>query len=249
MDDSKFFTSFHFRELRFDRYHHTDNSLGVDRHFFGYLKQGTCLLVSGKERITVSEGELFYLPKGLKYHSYWSSESTVVFDSFGFKYLPVKQRYKMQKIRLTETAAVLLSQLSQNKSTGAESVGLLYLLFHEVSKQMQPDALHYMDKTVQTAMEYMVQRPAYTMTDIARLMEISESKLYYDFKHALGKTPNTVKQEISCEKAVELLSTTDLSVEEISFRSGFCSSSYFRKVLFSFTGKTPRQIRNEAKNI
>ena len=56
-----------------------------------------------------------------------------------------------------------------------------------------------------------------------------------------------MKQEILCEKAVQLLTTTDLSVEEISNRLLFSSSSYFRKIFKKYTGKTPRQIRKDSQ--
>lgn len=71
----------------------------------------------------------------------------------------------------------------------------------------------------------------YTMKDVSAYCEISESGLYPIFQRVFQKTPLEIKQEILCEKAVQLLTTTDLSVEEISNRLLFSSSSYFRKVL------------------
>ena len=55
------------------------------------------------------------------------------------------------------------------------------------------------------------------------------------------------KQEIFCERAAELLITTDLSVEEISAMLSFSSSSYFRKIFKKHTGQTPLQIRKNTK--
>ena len=59
-------------------------------------------------------------------------------------------------------------------------------------------------------------------------------------------TPHALRQKILVEKAVELLTTTDIPIEEVSDRLGFSSSSYFRKILFAQTGKTPSAIRKEA---
>ena len=46
--------------------------------------------------------------------------------------------------------------------------------------------------------------------------------------------------------AVNLLSTTNRPVQQISDAAGFSSTSYFRKLLRKYTGKTPLQIRKES---
>ena len=46
--------------------------------------------------------------------------------------------------------------------------------------------------------------------------------------------------------AVELLTTTDKTVEEISSLLRFSSAAYFRKVLRKHTGLTPKQIRKKS---
>jgi AraC-like DNA-binding protein len=75
---------------------------------------------------------------------------------------------------------------------------------------------------------------------------ISESGLYALFKKQLGKTPNDIRAEALCQKAIGLLTTTNKSVQEISDMVGFSSTSYFRKVLRKYTGKTPLGIRKDA---
>lgn len=83
------------------------------------------------------------------------------------------------------------------------------------------------------------------MEQVASYCGVSQTALYNAFRQQLGITPNGMRQGILCEAARELLVTTGLSVEEISSRLGFSSSSYFRKVLFQHTGKTPLAIRKE----
>ena len=72
--------------------------------------------------------------------------------------------------------------------------------------------------------------------------------VYGVFKKACNTTPIEKKQEIFCERAAELLITTDLSVEQISEMLNFSSSSYFRKIFKKHTGKTPLQIRKNTKH-
>ena len=75
------------------------------------------------------------------------------------------------------------------------------------------------------------------------MCSLSEPHLYYLFKKAGEVTPNEYRQKSLCDRAVELLITTDNSVEAISDMLGFSSSSYFRKILKKHTGKSPREIR------
>jgi len=82
---------------------------------------------------------------------------------------------------------------------------------------------------------------------LARLCNVSESGIYLLFKRELNKTPNQVRLEILCQRAVSLLTTTNKSVQEISDTLGFSSTSYFRKILKANSGKTPLQIRKESE--
>ena len=78
---------------------------------------------------------------------------------------------------------------------------------------------------------------------LARHCHMSESGLYAAFREIKGCTPIEMWHRVQSERAVELLLSTDLSIEEICAKLGFCSASYFRKVLRVTTGKTPREIR------
>lgn len=249
MTSSEYCNSFLFTSGFYNNGHHTDNSHGITCHYFGYMKKGECLLVSDDEKINVSEGDLFYLPKGLEYHSYWKSDDAVLFDSFAFNLIPTTQKYKFKKLYPDSKARAILEELSCNKEISPYSVGLLYSLFSMMMPQMEPMVLSVSEQMVNNAIKEIEKNPFYKMSDIAKALNISESSLYSSFKSYLNKTPNTVRQEICCKRAIDLLQTSDFSVEEISARSGFSSSSYFRKVLFSVTKRTPLQIRNEGKKI
>ena len=93
------------------------------------------------------------------------------------------------------------------------------------------------------------QNPHLSITEYATLCGISESLLYGCIKKAVHKTPNRLRQEVICENAIELLTTTNLTVEEICDQIHLSSASYFRKLLSSIHQKTPSQIRKEANMI
>ena len=72
---------------------------------------------------------------------------------------------------------------------------------------------------------------------------ILAGKNAYDIEIACLQEMKDYFDEVQFSKAVELLITTDMQVEEISSLLNFSSTSYFRKVLYKHTGKTPREIR------
>ncbi len=83
----------------------------------------------------------------------------------------------------------------------------------------------------------------------AKLCGVSESSLYHCIKKQTGKTPNRIRQEVLCEKAVGLLVTTNYTVEEICDTLGFSSAAYFRKIFHEIYHKSPIQVRKDMGSI
>lgn len=248
MNDTLFLKNFKFNEYRYRDNKHTDNSTGVDLHFIGYMKAGKAVILSGAQRLELYKGDMFYIPKGCRYHSYWTGENEILFDSIGFIYFPSKSSngYALQKINYDSELYDMFKPLSDSKELSASSVGRLYTLLGRLEGILAEAPTDTQTAAIENLLLLVRQDPSRSMAEYASDCGISESTLYLYVKHALGKTPNRIRQEALCEKAVRLLTTTNLTVEEICDSVGFSSASYFRKVLFSVTGKTPSMLRKEA---
>lgn len=254
MTDTEFFKGFRFNLFQFKQLHFTDqmNEEGCPCHFFARLVQGTAKISTGTHTLHLQAGDLFYIPKGLRYRSYWyPAEGTVAFYSFGFPLFPtaIDAPYALQKILGSPAALALFGQLEQSLTVEAASIGCLYRFLGEVSPAMAVQSTARTAALIGRALEYMRQTDSYRIADIAAYCGISEPGLYLKFRTHLHKTPVQVRHEILAEKAAELLRTTDLTVEEISSRLQCSSASYFRKIFYSQTGKTPTQYRKEAQHI
>lgn len=252
MNNTQFLNDFHFRRYQRHKYYFTDHykTNGSPGHFVARMIHGSAKLKSRNKTIMVSEGDIFYIPKGLKYQSFWygDEEDQIVFDSFRFQNFPVPDNYgyTLQKISCSSEAKQLLLSLSGEMAENCTTVGKLYVFLGEVLDSMEQETKRH-NAIAEIALDYMHTNIGFHIADVAEYCGVSESSLYGIFKKAYGETPVEMKQRILCEKASELLITTNLSVEEISSKLNFSSSSYFRKVFKKCTDKTPLEVRKNVK--
>lgn len=239
--------SYIFRELRFEKDHHTDSRTGAACHYLAYMKKGRCRIVSDSRTVEIREGELFYIPHGCRYQSYWYGEEAVVFDSYGFLVFPnpENRRYMLQVIPHTQANLQLLALLSENKALSCKTLGLFYALLAQLLPNMEYEALNKRETVLAQAERYLSHHPDSSNEAVAKACCVSLSGLYAAFQ-AEGTTPNALRQKLRAVRAAELLTTTDLPVESISASLGFSSASYFRKVMKRHFGVCPRQIRKSA---
>lgn len=75
----------------------------------------------------------------------------------------------------------------------------------------------------------------------------SKSTLLTSFKKEYGRTVIDYLSELRVEEAKKLLSSTSLSINEISDATGFYDQSYFSKVFSKEVGLTPSDFRKEMR--
>ncbi len=251
MNDAIFFKQFRFNEFYFNETKHRDNSRGVDMHYLGLMKHGRGRILSEDKTLDIDAGEMFYIPKGCRYRSYWIADDYVTFDSIGFLYFPTDKPngYTLQKIGITDRIREAFAPLSECKDLNAASIGALYGLLGVLESELSSSAPTRDIYVYEKLLRHMKEDPHKTIPHYARLCGISEALLYYHIKKATGKTPNRIRQEILCEKAVSLLTTTNYTVEEICDALKFSSAAYFRKVFHDIYHKAPTQVRKDGSLI
>lgn len=251
MKQAIFSNVYHFFEITRDTYHYSDNRSGSPEHYLAHMLRGSCRIVSDKESITVSEGDVFYIPRGLSYQSYWYGDPEIRFLSFGFSWFPETEHtiFRLQVIPCDETIKQRLCALPAGAEPTSAALAAFFTVLSQVIPLLKTEPLDRNSRLYHAARNYLSVCPNADAGQLARQLGISESLLYSAFKVAVQKTPNTVRREILCEKAVFLLSTTDRSVQEISDALGFSSASYFRKILKAHTHMTPRDIRRTAGSV
>mgnify|MGYP006159732169 FL=1 len=83
-----------------------------------------------------------------------------------------------------------------------------------------------------------------TLETLAEKFDINIRSLNRRFKQATGKSPMQYLQQIRIENARELLKTSNLSIAEVAFSSGYPDSSYFSSLFRKAISLSPREYRN-----
>ncbi|WP_167611621.1 helix-turn-helix domain-containing protein [Maribellus sediminis] len=81
------------------------------------------------------------------------------------------------------------------------------------------------------------------VTELAQIMGMSRSRLYFRVKSGTQKTVSQFIREIRLNKALELLRQSSLTVSEISYQVGFGSPAYFNKCFHEYFGYTPGEVK------
>ena len=243
-DDYRFF------KVHFSDFHHTDNSGGCDLHFLALMVKGRARIETTDGAVlNIQQGQAFYFPKGLRYHSYWYGEPEIEFLSFGFATLPAgdRKRYILQTISDTAGLQELLMKIpTKGKDVDSHTLSFFYHALAKAAPHLVCEPAKTGHALADAAAVCMRKNPYISMPEVASQCGVSQPHLYATFREVTGLTPNDYRQSVLCQKAIDLLTTTDKTVEEISDILHFSSAAYFRKVLRKHTGMTPKQLRQKA---
>lgn len=82
-----------------------------------------------------------------------------------------------------------------------------------------------------------------SIINISKSINVSKSVLYKRFHKCFGTTISEYINSRRIEKSIDLLQSSDLSIEEISQRVGFSSASYYSKIFKKIKGTAPLKYR------
>ncbi len=85
------------------------------------------------------------------------------------------------------------------------------------------------------------------VADILQQVPISRSSLERGIRKLLGRSPNAEINRVRIRKIRELLSQTDLSLEEIAHRTGFATSQYLSELFRKLENRTPGEYRKSSR--
>lgn len=237
---------FVFRRFSMHNYYHNDASRGMMQHHLARMIKGQSEFRGENFDLFFEPGDIFYIPFGCRYQSFWHGDN-IVWDSFAFTYFPNphNRTYPIQKIDAPDDIISKIDTLSGLTEHDCRAVGLLYTIMADLFPYMTANTPTPQERIVEKAEAMMREYSHLTAKKIARECSVSESALYLSFKEVRKSTPNRIYQNIRIDKAKLMLTTTDLTIEQISEKCHFSSDVYFYNVFKNATGLTPREYRRK----
>lgn len=136
-----------------------------------------------------------------------------------------------------------------------ECIELVCKLWRKLSERMshlsQNQTLSIQNKITENRIKHLLSyiHKHYSETisseELAKAAGISRTECFHLFKTFLRKTPTGYLTEYRLTKAVNLLTTTDKTITEISLSCGFNNPSYFCKIFKKRFGVTPVIFKNK----
>jgi AraC-like DNA-binding protein len=243
------------QRLDFNNTHHFDSRIRKIHNSIGYIEKGSVEFTMLSETITAKEGDLIFVPEGLRYVSHWTGNPEI--KCYNVHFLMPKRTMSMwrsMKLQRIENAPVdqihgLILRMYECAQKGdvehLEGFSLFYQMLSLVLPYMETNPMQNLPETLQTAIAF-IEANYTTVTsvrEIATACFVSESRLYHLFKEHLNTSPISYLNYIRIYAAMELLANPDLSIQQIADQLNFHSEYYFRKTFQKVTGELPSKLR------
>lgn len=142
--------------------------------------------------------------------------------------------------------AIRLSRHYQPSENSTELLSLISELLYFYEKEAINRLSHV--APLQTLMEEHFCQPEFSISVIAEIYHVSISRMSVLFKKEIGLGFADCLWQMRLKKAIELLTATDLPIDEISATVGYLNPNSFRRKFKQETGFSPSQFRDMRSN-
>ncbi|WP_299012066.1 AraC family transcriptional regulator [uncultured Polaribacter sp.] len=244
-------------------HHFRSRKKGSKQYIFIYCTKGKGEIILENKSTIINPNHFFIIPKN-KSHTYkaddadpWSIYWVHFNGSFADK---IYDRYKKTNKDnyknipfskgITDQFNKIFNYFNNNYILkDIEYANLLSLdfvssfVYHDFQSKANP---HQSDNLVESVKNYLLNNLEKTLTlnELAEKFNYSKSYLHTKFKVKTGYSVLAFFTLKKIQKSCELLSYTDLSIKEISYKVGFEDPLYFSRTFKKFMGKSPRNYKN-----
>ncbi len=128
-----------------------------------------------------------------------------------------------------------------DKIQSVSNIAIMLAKYILLKNMIRPDLSESMQKAVDYISENL--EKDLSVKNISKSINVSKSVLYKNFHTHFGCTVSEYIHTKRIEKSLELITKTDLSIEEISQKVGFSSASYFSKIFKKQIGMAPLKYK------
>lgn len=203
-------------------------------------KAGECVAINGNELHEGISGKCsflcLYLPPFLFEEQYYTFKHLIndklVNDTVHTIYEKYKDKKHTNILAVKGFAYLLISHLIDNHTDATYTEGR-YKKHLQTAERMN-DAIRYIE---QNCFENV------STKHLSKISHLSEGYFCNMFKSVTGHTAKEYMLIKRIDKAVDLLSSTEMTVLEIAMQCGFSDANYFSRIFKKYKGRTPSSYR------
>ena len=239
-----------------EKYNYSGNTLGSLWSALYYQVEGEMLLKSPTMEINLSPNDFYYIPAGTLYDHITIGDAPVKFYIIAFSFRETESDYFDSHFGITNLNILnsknvlklfdkMYNLASKNDIDKFIVMSDFYQLFSKILPYLQEAETHSLHPAVLKAIKYINEHllENFSIKQLADHCFISESRLYHLFNEQLHTTPINYKNHMKIKASFILLTTTNLSVNDIAEKMNFASSTHYRYAFKKTTNSTPTRYR------
>ena len=214
-----------------------------------YIDKGYGCFLIDNNLVKMESGNIILLRPGEKNHYKFYADSHtdyywIHFAGFGVSELLTKLKLTKSVFEVGPFCEYINSIESMSKAVASEDFtteaflsSCIYMLLTQISKRINVPKTPINKVLVRMQNENL---NTLTNSDYAKICGLSEYHFLRTFKKTTGLTPHRYMVKITIDKAIELLTDTNLNISEIANLLGFEDSLYFSRLVKKETGCSPK---------
>lgn len=227
------------------------DSLAAPYWRFYWNKRGNSLLRFGREKVILDESRYLLIPPNTNF----CCESYRLIDHFYTHFVarPPFDRVKEQVVIIDRSEEMdrLISNICQLMTEGKRHLPVFSVLCHALCSNalIHVPSEGVSDVFIDERLNAIISRLRNSLRvgidndSLAKSVGMNTNSFIKYFKKILGITPQRYLRRLQIENACVLLQFTDLSLEDIADRCGFCDRYHLSKVFKAHRGRAPVEYR------
>jgi AraC family transcriptional regulator, arabinose operon regulatory protein len=233
-----------------------------DYNKFYFICGGEGLIKIGNVEYYPKEGQMVLMPAGIvqsystinknTFKKYWCHFTAKIGDINLFDFFDVPYLVKVEdsiKLKNLFEELVLIQENQTLYSIFKEKAILTEIISYYIEKAKVNNLKFSKFSTIEklnSSLKYIQDHISENITveALANFVHFHPNYFTNIFKKHMGISPIQYINKIKFEKAKYFLKTTDLHINEIAERTGFCDIYYFSKSFKSYSGYSPSDFRN-----
>lgn len=245
---------------------YTYNHKIPNEYHLHFILEGKGILEINEKSYHLEKDDIFLIPKNTPIHYFADSEhpweyiwvtfdGTVASNYLSYATLSSDHPTIHSAIPTKVYLPIIQKILDTNELTFANEIKRVGYLFELLGTLIDAQSStkgshHQLDYSNETYIDYALQYIKHNydhikVNDIAKYIGINRSYLSSIFKKKLNISPQEYLVTYKLKKATELLKSTNLSIQDISFSIGYENPLTFSKIFKQYYGVSPKSFRKQ----